>query len=184
MKRRHWKRKGSTLDLFSFSFVRRSTLLPLLILFFFCFFTKTLKEPSLYFFFCLSSEIERKYKQKMAISRPLAQLNELPISSSFLAKSIPHSLHNSTRINSVFSKQRSKPTRLRCSFSPMESARIKVIGVGGGGNNAVNRMISSGLQVTTPTNLQSISKLQHFWLSILKIESSHFDDDRVLISMR
>jgi len=30
----------------------------------------------------------------------------------------------------------------------MESARIKVIGVGGGGNNAVNRMISSGLQVT------------------------------------
>jgi cell division protein FtsZ len=28
----------------------------------------------------------------------------------------------------------------------MESARIKVIGVGGGGNNAVNRMISSGLQ--------------------------------------
>ncbi|KAJ4875503.1 hypothetical protein Rs2_40521 [Raphanus sativus] len=82
----------------------------------------------------------------MAISRPLAQLNELPISSSFLAKSIPHSLHNSTRINSGFSKQRSKPTRLRCSFSPMESARIKVIGVGGGGNNAVNRMISSGLQ--------------------------------------
>ena len=26
-------------------------------------------------------------------------------------------------------------------------ARIKVIGVGGGGNNAVNRMIGSGLQV-------------------------------------
>ena len=25
-------------------------------------------------------------------------------------------------------------------------AKIKVIGVGGGGNNAVNRMISSGLQ--------------------------------------
>ncbi|MCL7026165.1 hypothetical protein MKW94_018415 [Papaver nudicaule] len=32
------------------------------------------------------------------------------------------------------------------SFSPMESAKIKVIGVGGGGNNAVNRMIGSGLQ--------------------------------------
>lgn len=28
-----------------------------------------------------------------------------------------------------------------------EGARIKVIGVGGGGNNAVNRMIGSGLQV-------------------------------------
>ncbi|KAG0465930.1 hypothetical protein HPP92_020094 [Vanilla planifolia] len=38
---------------------------------------------------------------------------------------------------------------VRCSFSsspPKESARIKVVGVGGGGNNAVNRMIGSGLQ--------------------------------------
>lgn len=35
-----------------------------------------------------------------------------------------------------------------CSFVPMESAKIKVIGVGGGGNNAVNRMIGSGLQVS------------------------------------
>ncbi|XP_009407904.2 cell division protein FtsZ homolog 1, chloroplastic [Musa acuminata AAA Group] len=38
---------------------------------------------------------------------------------------------------------------VRCSFSPfvpVESARIKVVGVGGGGNNAVNRMIGSGLQ--------------------------------------
>ncbi|GJZ32474.1 cell division protein FtsZ homolog 1, chloroplastic [Tanacetum coccineum] len=33
-----------------------------------------------------------------------------------------------------------------CSFTSMESARIKVVGVGGGGNNAVNRMIGSGLQ--------------------------------------
>ncbi|KAG2678160.1 hypothetical protein I3760_12G131100 [Carya illinoinensis] len=32
-----------------------------------------------------------------------------------------------------------------CSFAPVESARIKVVGVGGGGNNAVNRMIGSGL---------------------------------------
>ncbi|RWR71843.1 cell division protein FtsZ 1, chloroplastic [Cinnamomum micranthum f. kanehirae] len=32
-------------------------------------------------------------------------------------------------------------------FSVVESARIKVVGVGGGGNNAVNRMIGSGLQV-------------------------------------
>nr|AAA82068.1 cpFtsZ [Arabidopsis thaliana] len=94
---------------------------------------------------------------------PLAQLNELTISSSsssFLTKSISsHSLHSScicasSRISQFrggFSKRRSDSTRsksmrLRCSFSPMESARIKVIGVGGGGNNAVNRMISSGLQ--------------------------------------
>lgn len=36
----------------------------------------------------------------------------------------------------------------RSSYSPfrqMESARIKVVGIGGGGNNAVNRMIASGL---------------------------------------
>ncbi|KAJ8617475.1 hypothetical protein MRB53_013661 [Persea americana] len=32
-------------------------------------------------------------------------------------------------------------------FSAMESARIKVVGVGGGENNAVNRMIGSGLRV-------------------------------------
>ncbi|XP_074557844.1 cell division protein FtsZ homolog 1, chloroplastic [Curcuma longa] len=39
-------------------------------------------------------------------------------------------------------------TVVRCSspFVPVESARIKVVGVGGGGNNAVNRMIGSGLQ--------------------------------------
>lgn len=30
----------------------------------------------------------------------------------------------------------------------MESAKIKVVGVGGGGNNAVNRMIGSGLHVS------------------------------------
>ncbi|KAL1562984.1 Cell division protein FtsZ 1 [Salvia divinorum] len=33
-----------------------------------------------------------------------------------------------------------------CSFIPTDSAKIKVVGVGGGGNNAVNRMIGSGLQ--------------------------------------
>ncbi len=36
-------------------------------------------------------------------------------------------------------------------------ARIKVIGVGGGGNNAVNRMISSGLQVL----VASLTPLAH-----------------------
>ena len=34
-----------------------------------------------------------------------------------------------------------------CSLIPLETAKIKVVGVGGGGNNAVNRMIGSGLQV-------------------------------------
>ncbi|XP_057845659.2 cell division protein FtsZ homolog 1, chloroplastic isoform X1 [Cryptomeria japonica] len=40
--------------------------------------------------------------------------------------------------------------RVRSSYSEfrgMEPARIKVVGIGGGGNNAVNRMIASGLQV-------------------------------------
>ncbi|KAG8502800.1 hypothetical protein CXB51_000551 [Gossypium anomalum] len=36
--------------------------------------------------------------------------------------------------------------RISCSFASMETAKIKVVGVGGGGNNAVNRMIGSGLQ--------------------------------------
>lgn len=103
---------------------------------------------------------------------PLAQVNELSISSSsssFLAKSMSHSLHSSccvyassTRISKFgvgFSKRRSdsrskSSMRLSCSFSPMESARIKVVGVGGGGNNAVNRMISSGLQVTFSISLK------------------------------
>ncbi|KFK27127.1 hypothetical protein AALP_AA8G338300 [Arabis alpina] len=89
----------------------------------------------------------------------IIQLNELTISSSsssFLANSISHSIHSSSvcasstrlcKLGLGFSKRRSDSgMRLRCSFSPMESARIKVIGVGGGGNNAVNRMISSGLQ--------------------------------------
>ncbi|XP_071724592.1 cell division protein FtsZ homolog 1, chloroplastic-like [Rutidosis leptorrhynchoides] len=35
---------------------------------------------------------------------------------------------------------------ISCSFSPVETAKIKVVGVGGGGNNAVNRMINGGLQ--------------------------------------
>jgi hypothetical protein len=42
---------------------------------------------------------------------------------------------------------RPRHATVRCSFAPVETARIKVVGVGGGGNNAVNRMIGSGLQV-------------------------------------
>ncbi|KAK7276897.1 hypothetical protein RIF29_18045 [Crotalaria pallida] len=35
---------------------------------------------------------------------------------------------------------------VRCSFAYVDNAKIKVVGIGGGGNNAVNRMIGSGLQ--------------------------------------
>ncbi|XAR67410.1 Tubulin GTPase [Bertholletia excelsa] len=44
------------------------------------------------------------------------------------------------------SKQYRSRVCCTCSFTSMETARIKVVGVGGGGNNAVNRMINSGLQ--------------------------------------
>lgn len=36
---------------------------------------------------------------------------------------------------------------VRCSLAYVDNAKIKVVGIGGGGNNAVNRMIGSGLQV-------------------------------------
>ncbi|KAG6517028.1 hypothetical protein ZIOFF_020405 [Zingiber officinale] len=55
-------------------------------------------------------------------------------------------------------------TVVRCSspFVPVESARIKVVGVGGGGNNAVNRMIGSGLQVPVRCRLAVVT-----WISAL-----------------
>lgn len=55
-------------------------------------------------------------------------------------------------------------TVVRCSspFVPVESARIKVVGVGGGGNNAVNRMIGSGLQVPVRCRLAVVT-----WISTL-----------------
>ena len=39
-------------------------------------------------------------------------------------------------------------------------ARIKVIGVGGGGGNAINRMINSGLQVSSD-GLEGRTKVDH-----------------------
>ncbi|KAM7279824.1 hypothetical protein ACFE04_006958 [Oxalis oulophora] len=64
--------------------------------------------------------------------------------------------------NTFLSKNKSVPQRnvnvwrnrrvgsRRCiissSFTPVETAKIKVVGVGGGGNNAINRMITGGLQ--------------------------------------
>ncbi|WCJ33012.1 Cell division protein FtsZ [Euphorbia peplus] len=66
--------------------------------------------------------------------------------------SLPSSLHHKLlspshkTLRSSFSKRlRHVSGSVTCSFAPMESAKIKVIGVGGGGNNAVNRMIGSGL---------------------------------------
>nr|GMC53437.1 cell division protein FtsZ homolog 1, chloroplastic [Ipomoea batatas] len=62
--------------------------------------------------------------------------------SSFIPRQCISSGYASRR-KSLFHQRRFS---VRCSFIPMDSAKIKVVGVGGGGNNAVNRMIGSGLQ--------------------------------------
>ena len=55
-----------------------------------------------------------------------------------------------------------KANGLRISFNEefKNDARIKVIGVGGGGNNAVNRMIDSGMEhiefIVANTDLQAL----------------------------
>uniref|UniRef100_A0A2P2INM0 Plastid-dividing ring protein n=1 Tax=Rhizophora mucronata TaxID=61149 RepID=A0A2P2INM0_RHIMU len=53
---------------------------------------------------------------------------------------------SSSRRRSAWKRHRLSSGRVSCSFAPVDSAKIKVVGVGGGGNNAVNRMIGSGLQ--------------------------------------
>ncbi|CAN6471837.1 unnamed protein product [Victoria cruziana] len=72
---------------------------------------------------------------------------------STLPSSFTLGFSRSSWYGSEWSKRKRRNSRLRvggggcrASFTPMESARIKVVGVGGGGNNAVNRMIKSGLQ--------------------------------------
>ncbi|KAL3333580.1 hypothetical protein AABB24_033589 [Solanum stoloniferum] len=84
----------------------------------------------------------------LGLSNP-AELASSPSSS--LAFS--HRLHSSFIPKQCFftgvrRKSFCRPQRfsISSSFTPMDSAKIKVVGVGGGGNNAVNRMIGSGLQ--------------------------------------
>lgn len=69
--------------------------------------------------------------------------------SPFLSKNARCNISSTYRSRNFFSSKRHS-TAVYCSFIPMESAKIKVVGVGGGGNNAVNRMIGSGLQVPLP----------------------------------
>ncbi|KAF4394582.1 hypothetical protein F8388_020407 [Cannabis sativa] len=88
----------------------------------------------------------------------LRNLNELfstsssPISTQFHHRK-PFSLSEAPQRTCISQSNRRRTTLKRhrfgvvsCSFAPMETAKIKVVGVGGGGNNAVNRMIGSGLQ--------------------------------------
>lgn len=87
----------------------------------------------------------------------------LMLSSTSSSSSSIGSYHHHNATAPPVSKLRCPPTcttstrlrrgRISCSFSPLDSAKIKVVGVGGGGNNAVNRMIGSGLHVRLPSLL-------------------------------
>ncbi|RDX92856.1 Cell division protein FtsZ-like 1, chloroplastic [Mucuna pruriens] len=85
----------------------------------------------------------------MAMLHPLTNPNEL---FSLSCSSIHHNaLATSVSLNPRTT--RIVPQRLtrrfasvRCSYAFVDNAKIKVVGIGGGGNNAVNRMIGSGLQ--------------------------------------
>jgi hypothetical protein len=73
-----------------------------------------------------------------------------PISHTSLSSSF--TLRNSISLNPSLRTCNTEPLRRRfrpvsCSFDSIDNAKIKVVGVGGGGNNAVNRMIGCGLQV-------------------------------------
>ncbi|GAU31264.1 hypothetical protein TSUD_153390 [Trifolium subterraneum] len=73
-----------------------------------------------------------------------------PISHTSLSSS-SFTLRNSIPLNPRLRTCNTEPLRRRfrpvsCSFDSIDNAKIKVVGVGGGGNNAVNRMIGCGLQ--------------------------------------
>src|SRR5436190_18164276 len=58
------------------------------------------------------------------------------------------------------SEQNTSPLRLKLEEDGKTGARIKVVGVGGGGSNAVNRMVQAGLDgvefIVANTDLQAI----------------------------
>ena len=57
-------------------------------------------------------------------------------------------------------KENDRPGRIQFAEEEVHGARIKVVGVGGGGGNAVSRMIASGLQgvefIAVNTDLQAL----------------------------
>ncbi|KAL6010271.1 Cell division protein FtsZ 1 [Asimina triloba] len=83
--------------------------------------------------------------------------SHLPLPTPLASRTTPNKINSITAAAADGGRLRSSSTTttaICCSsyspsashFTSVESARIKVIGVGGGGNNAVNRMIGSGLQ--------------------------------------
>src|SRR5476651_371405 len=57
-------------------------------------------------------------------------------------------------------EQRDSPLRLKLADDARSGARIKVVGVGGGGSNAVNRMVLAGLDgvefIVANTDIQAL----------------------------
>ncbi|KAG8365120.1 hypothetical protein BUALT_Bualt18G0071300 [Buddleja alternifolia] len=90
----------------------------------------------------------------LGLSNAVSELASSHSSPSSISIGFSPLLSQNARCNVSFSSSRQKSfcnSKRRCngvysSFIPMDSAKIKVVGVGGGGNNAVNRMIGSGLQ--------------------------------------
>jgi len=85
----------------------------------------------------------------MAKLHPLRNPNELlslSCSSTFHHNALTTSVSINPRTTRI-APQRRRFGSVRCSYAYVDNAKIKVVGIGGGGNNAVNRMIGSGLQV-------------------------------------
>ncbi|XP_011097821.1 cell division protein FtsZ homolog 1, chloroplastic isoform X1 [Sesamum indicum] len=86
-------------------------------------------------------------------STPASELASSHSSTASISIGFSPLLSKNARSNVSFSSSRRRSfcsfrrhrSGVQCSFIPMDSAKIKVVGVGGGGNNAVNRMIGSGL---------------------------------------
>ncbi|GFP87508.1 cell division protein ftsz homolog 1 chloroplastic [Phtheirospermum japonicum] len=77
---------------------------------------------------------------------PPSELAPSRSSATSIAVGLSPLLSRNERGNISFCNSKRRRGRVYSSFIPMDSAKIKVVGVGGGGNNAVNRMIGSGLQ--------------------------------------
>lgn len=92
----------------------------------------------------LSSKASHQHTESLVpLSRPLQTAHGARISNPFTLKAHGR-LHS---CGAGWHVRSSRPfSSVRASLPSYEGARIKVIGVGGGGNNAVNRMIGSGLQ--------------------------------------
>ncbi|KAJ1392507.1 Tubulin/FtsZ, GTPase domain [Sesbania bispinosa] len=85
----------------------------------------------------------------MAMLPSLTNPNELLSSSSFYHNALstsPSAVSLNPRTTRIAHAPQRRFGSVKCSLAYVDNAKIKVVGIGGGGNNAVNRMIGSGLQ--------------------------------------